>query len=464
MNIEVGLLEGQVLQRLGRDGARTIIRGTCGVDGLVLASLFDGKKVLRGWRNKVAGRSVGGYFQVELKHLTVGGPWCLELRCGKSPTVRREFFVGDVWLLAGQSNMQGRGRISPDLPWHPLVREFSLRREWRCAVEPVHVEQESPDVCHNMGRQCGVAEGERLRRTMRKGVGPGLFFALEMLRSTKVPQGLICAAHGGTSMAQWAPVTMMDGRISLYGSALTSVQRTGQPLAGVLWYQGESDANAEAVPCYTARMKALVAAFRRDLRQPGLPWLTVQINRVFGPHADTPWLRIQEQQRLLPKVIKNLSVVAGVDLPLDDFIHVATEGQRVLAGRLALEAGRMVHGAKDEPPPYLQRISRPYVPKGLEDYVVDVEYGGVGGGLRAAGAPGGFAVIDGQGTDLRSIYKVTLHRNIVRLHLYGDWAGGRLCYGANCVAQCNITDGRGHALPVFAARKLQPVKSANNKA
>ena len=145
--------------------------------------------------------------------------------------------------MAGQSNMQGIGNMSGKAKPHPLIRAFSMRREWRAAEDPLHLLEESPDICHTE-KQCSAKAGEELRRNAIKGVGVGVFFAREMFeRSGGVPQGLICVAHGGTSMQQWSPERKKLGGGSLYASMLTSVKATGQPVAGLLWYQGESDAN-----------------------------------------------------------------------------------------------------------------------------------------------------------------------------------------------------------------------------
>jgi sialate O-acetylesterase len=436
MKILHGLVEGQVLP------GTAVLRGICAAAGAVRAVLVDAGngRAERGWRGREVGAARSGCWLGRLEGLPAGGPWRLELSCGGARAVVREFYVGEVWLLAGQSNMQGAGRLAGAPGPHPLVRCFSLRREWRLAEEPLHLNVESPDLCHNSGAQCSRAEGRRLRRVAKKGVGPGLFFALEMLRRTGLPQGLICAARGATSMAQWSP----EKPGLFYASALASIRATGQPVTGVLWYQGESDTDAAAAAVYGARMGKLIAAFRRDLRQPRLPWLMVQIGRVFDAHEDAPWQRVQEEQRLLPGTVGNLSVVAAVDLPLDDNIHVGADGQRVLGLRLALEAMRLVHGAGKVPPPRLKRIRPP------RRGVAEVKFDAVAGGLRAAGEPGGFAVVDGEGRDLRQIFRTTLHGDTVRLHLNYFPAGARICYGATCVSTCNLTDGRGQALPVFA--------------
>ncbi|MFA7343853.1 MAG: sialate O-acetylesterase [Terrimicrobiaceae bacterium] len=456
-----GLSEGQVLQRLGPKGASVALSGTCPNSGPLAVTIASKNGILKGWKNRAVGRAAKGKFTLELAGIPAGGPYRLDLRGGGITARVREFFVGDVWLIAGQSNAQGVGNMSEAPRPHPLIRSFSMRREWMRAEEPLHLLGESPDFCHNGARQCAPEESARLRRSNGKGVGPGLWFAREMLDRSGVPQGLICTAHGGTSMSQWSPVREIDGKTSLYGSLMDSVEATGQPVAGVLWYQGESDANAQAAPLYTGRMRKLVAALRKDLRQPGLPWLTVQIARVFGkrPAADeAAWNQVQEQQRLLPRAIKNLSVVAAVDLPLDDFVHISGAGQARLAARLAREADRLAHGNRRETsPPQLLSVSSSRLLKTvppINSHVVDVVFKDVVGGLRAVGEPTGFVLVDPDGCDLRAIYKTTLHGNTARLHLISVFQNALLCHGIGSSPICNITDGRDHALPVFGPQPL----------
>lgn len=456
-----GLAEGQVLQRLGSKGASATLLGTCSKPGPLTVSIFSKNGALKGWKNRPVGHAAKGGFNIRLTGIPAGGPYRLELR-GPGVAVRvREFFVGDVWLLAGQSNAQGCGNTSGAPRPHPWIRSFSMRREWMRAEEPLHLLQESPDFCHNGGKQCPPEASKKMRSTLGKGVGPGLWFAREMLIRSGVPQGLICTAHGGTSMTQWKPVRMLEGKTTLYGSLLDSVQATGQPMAGVLWYQGESDANAEAILQYAARMRELVGALRKELRQPRLPWFTVQIARFFGDHStsqEADWNRIQELQRLLPRTIKNLAVVAAIDLPLDDSIHLSADGHSRLATRLAREADRLAYGNRREKgPPQPVSISSPKIVKSappLCNPVVEVLFKNVVGGLRSVGEPSGFALINPDGRDRHAVFKTTLHGNTVRLHLDSPNQEARLCYGMGTTPICNITDGRGHALPVFGPQAL----------
>jgi sialate O-acetylesterase len=341
---------------------------------------------------------------------------------------------------------------------HPLVRAFSMRHEWRLAEDPMHVLAESPDRCHHDLGQCSVADGEKRRRSAVKGVGPGVLFGQEMLRRTGVPQGLICTAHGGTSMQQWDPNRVGEEGGSLYWSMLSSWRKTGQPVAGLLWYQGESDANPNDVPHYTRRMIELVAATRRDLGQRSLPWVVVQISRVYGhPMNYGPWNEIQEQQRLLPKAIRNLETVPAIDLPMDDGIHIGSDGYVTLAQRMARMADRLALGNKREEPPISPR--RVKVVGKPEDRVVDVEFDHVVGGLRSVGPAHGFIFITPTGEPNLVVHRVTLNGATARLHLNNPLIdGSRLTYGCGTAPICNIVDGREMAVPMFGPMDVQPVK------
>ena len=143
MEILNGLAEGQVLQRRGSKGATVEITGTCPESGTLTFTIASKKGALKGWKNRVAGRAADGKFAVRLTDVPAGGPYRLELRCNKSTTRIGKFFVGDVWVLAGQSNMQGIGNMSDAPPSHPLIHAFTMRREW---MHPSSLREKTPAV------------------------------------------------------------------------------------------------------------------------------------------------------------------------------------------------------------------------------------------------------------------------------------------------------------------------------
>lgn len=459
MKIHSGIASGQVLQRLGKCGASVILEGETRLAGSIKATLTQSNRIVKGWHDCGVGHALGGSFRSELTGLPPGGPYRLTLQCGQEKASVNSFFVGDVWLLAGQSNMYGVGNLSGRAKSHRLVRAFSMRREWRLAKDPLHIRTESPDVCHHKGQQCSRNEAEIERRGIT-GTGPGVFFAREMLARTGVPQGLICTAHGGTNMRQWNPSERGKGGTSFYASMLASVAATGQPVAGMLWYQGESDTGPPAVSRYTTRMIKLVRSVRQDLRLPRLPWVMAQLARRFArPRSDARfWNSIQEQQRLLSESIQNLETVATIDLPMDDHIHVGAAGFPQLGTRMASAMLGILSETRTRRirPPRIRKI-RSHSCKESDAWMVEVEFDRSGGSLLSAGEPAGFSIMDATGKPLSIIYRVTLHNNIARLHL-GDFPVSgkmRIGYGLGFCPVCNIMDSRGFSLPVFGPLPLE---------
>jgi len=454
MRIISGLSEGQVLQRRGAAGARLVL-GIAEAKGTPLtATIFHRDRALKGWKRRrlTHVRNEAGLFK--LTNIPAGGPYRLRVESGSRDVCEiKVFYVGDVWILGGQSNMEGSGRLPGVVRPHPLVRSFSLRREWRQASDPLHVQVESPDVCHNDGYQIPRDLGELLRPRASSGAGPGISFGCEMLEQSGVPQGLICVSRGGSSLAQWSP----QEPAQLYASMMESVRTTGQPVAGVLWYQGESDTSAESAAAYTENMKTLVSTVRRDLGQSQLPWVMVQLARVFRIGTGEPWNRVQEQQRLLPELIPNLETVAAIDLSLDDEIHIGAVEMPRLGARLARAAQSLLEKKKPVHVPRLRAVTweRSLEKKPDEKCLVEVSFDSVVGGLRADGEPSGFSLIDPSGVELPWIFKITLRENTARLHLMRlPPPGSMIAYGRGYGPRCNLTDGRDLAMPVFASQPI----------
>src|SRR5450631_1853622 len=107
MKILSGLTDGQVLQRLGSQGADAVLRGTGTEKGPIRATISKGNVALKGWKQRPVGSIVHGKFNVKLTSIPVGGPYSLRLESGKERIEIKSFFVGDVWVMAGQSNMEG---------------------------------------------------------------------------------------------------------------------------------------------------------------------------------------------------------------------------------------------------------------------------------------------------------------------------------------------------------------------
>jgi hypothetical protein len=375
----------------------------------------------------------------QVLELLVGGPYTV----GDA----HDILVGDLWVLAGQSNMEGVGNLVDVETPHPFVHSLQSREEWAVAEEPLHWLGESPRIIHHklMGAEAVPDPLPAHDPTRTWGAGLGLTFAKERYVRTGVPIGLIPAAHGGTTMEQWSPDLRGQGDASLYGALLNRVKLVGGKVAGVLWYQGESETSSQGVELYHPRMHALLKALRSDFQQPALPFYYVQIGRQVSRGANAQcWNCIREAQRTWSALQPHTAMVSAIDLGLDDSVHVDTHGLKRLGRRLAdvangLQTPELI-GATFE-----AGRSR-----------IRVTYRHVLGELHASGHPSGFSLRDSNGIEIPSVHKVILHEHTAILYLIDDPLppGTVLWYGWGMNPYCNVTDAADAALPAFGPLPL----------
>jgi sialate O-acetylesterase len=458
MSVTEGLRDFQVLQR-GRNGlAVASVVGWCRASGGAVEArvLGKGKREVMGWTR--CGRADGKAWSASLKGVPVGGPYDIHFRAGEETAVVRDVLVGDLWVLAGQSNMEGCGSLAGTLERpHPLVHSFGMDEDWARAQEPLHWLNESIDACHNgqweeMAKRIAQGLPAPARRPWRanrpKGAGCGLSFAKEMVKLTGVPVGLLPCAHGGTSMAQWNPGLADQGGKSQYGSMLRRVKACGGSVAGVLWYQGESDAAHSTIPDFVRANVKLVQAMRRDFANPRLPFLYAQIGYFANEGAGSGWNMIQQLQIDLEAKLAPAVMVAVIDLPMDDFIHIGADAQIRLGQRFATVARRVALGDKT-----VQTGPRPaavWAARTNPDGLIHVKFAGVNGRLSAPGRPAGFALLDPNGAARSDLFRITLDGDTATLQC--GWPvlpGTQLVYGRGLAPYCNITDAADLPVPVF---------------
>lgn len=151
-----------------------------------------------------------------------------------------------IFLLMGQSNMSGRGRLDevPVLS-HPSVHMFR-EDAWVPAVEPLHTDK--PEMA---------------------GVGLGMSFAIKLMETSGLNAvGLVPCAVGGTPLSRWMPGA------DLYVNAVAVAKRAleGGTLRGVLWHQGEHDAGRQDDSAsYGDRFREMIRSLRAELGDEGLP-------------------------------------------------------------------------------------------------------------------------------------------------------------------------------------------------
>ena len=466
MEILQGLMDRQVLQRNGKNLCETKITGRCMEPGHLEIKVTRNKRSLVGFNWKALARVRGGEFSCMLKGIPVGGPYQIALRLVSQDkkklleqTTFKEVLVGDVWILAGQSNMEGLGYLKDAAKPDPRVRAFTMDDRWRTAKDPIHKLHEAIDPVHHQfdPEMCGD-----LPRSKHVGTGPGIAFGKRMLQLSGVPQGSIACAHGGTSTVYWDPALNKPKTSSLYGALLRRFHQNGGNIAGVVWHQGCSDAQQLISEGYTRRMKKFVAALRRDCGDPKLPVICAQIATYHwleaGDREIRHWNAVKEQQRALPDRIERITVAPTIDLSLDDLIHISGADQQRLGRRLADAGWALIRGAAGGVPPIkLSNVKSVRDPL-TGNINIKVSFTRVAGSLQATGKPLGFALVTPANKFYDAICRTNLKGNQVILRTIipaGEKHNLSLYYGFGCAPCCNITDEKDRSIPAFGPYSIK---------
>ena len=465
MTVTDGLAPWQVLQVDGDGAAAIDCRGTLpeGAEGAVELRVVDASVAeVIAWTG--AGEAVGGEWNAAVDGLPAGGPYTVEIRLadGEASAAIEPVYAGDLWILAGQSNMEGVGNMTDVETPHDLVQVFAMNDVWRQAEEPIHRRAESVDPVHNPRGEEGAREAREANLDVSgavKGAGLGLTFAKEMVERTGRPVGLVPCAHGGTSMDQWDPARRDDGGDSLYGAMLRRFDAVGGSVRGVLWYQGESDTGGDRAEAYQDKFEAFIAAVRDDLGDPELPFYYVQLGALAQTGESVGWNTVRHAQYLIEETVPGVAAVAAIDLPLDDWIHVGVDGLKVLGARLADVAHRRMEGEDAFPgTPRPQAMEAETAPQGRRFRVV---FEGVVDGLRAPadGRVSGFRITTGSDHEAaHPIFRQEIdpdNPNAVLLWVQNfPETPAYVWYGRGLTPFCNLTDHGGRGVLAFGPLPL----------
>jgi len=314
-------------------------------------------------REATTAAALDGRWSVTLSAFPPGGPYTLRIRSGDTEIRRDDILLGEVWLCAGQSNMNwgligtdGGEALLSELAATPTSRVRLLRVPQSPADEPVTRLDAVWTPCTPATARDFSAIGYRVGRAIEAALNR--------------PVGLIHANWGGTPAEAWMPreILLADDRFAnafeRYAERLAKANeaqlanvRRNQPAAswngiihplvpytarGVLWYQGE--ANIGRPHHYAALLRSLIQTWRKRFLDPSLPFLIVQLPRYAAPQTPLAWAELRAAQAsVLDLPATTLAVT--VDCGNPDDIHPRDKAP--VADRLARLALRHVYGHAD---------------------------------------------------------------------------------------------------------------------
>ncbi|KAF1684628.1 9-O-acetylesterase [Pseudoxanthomonas broegbernensis] len=122
------------------------------------------------------------------------------------------------------------------------------------------------------------------------------------------------------------------------------------PLAGAIWYQGETNASEQGAHRYRDQFKTMIQGWRAAWRQPGMPFLWVQLapfgsggDRVRGDGTvvDSPWATLRESQSA---ALALPATAQAVITDVGDVHDIHPRDKRTVGHRLALAAQHVAYG------------------------------------------------------------------------------------------------------------------------
>lgn len=244
--------------------------------------------------------------------------------------------VGNLFLIAGQSNAAGYSKDYAMDPPDLNVHLFRNRGKWDLACHPMNESTLAGDIPNT---EMGIP-----------GVSPYLSFGKVFQHFSHSPVGLIQTALGGSPLSRWTPPSG-----DLYLNLLSRISLTGGQYAGVLWYQGCSDTTPEDADMYGERFASMVNSLRKHLGYE-IPFFTFQLNRQIGAEHDECWGKVREAQRRAALELPSVYILPTTNCSLSDGIHNSAHANVMLGEKLARQCAHVLCGAPEFEAPRLEAI------------------------------------------------------------------------------------------------------------
>jgi Carbohydrate esterase, sialic acid-specific acetylesterase len=230
----------------------------------------------------------------------------------------------ELYVLAGQSNMKGRGVMPQEPNRDPRIMMMHMKDDaWYMARHPLHL----------------TGDAKTFAGHDNAGVGPGMSFAETLIsQNSKLGVGLIPCAVGGSRIQLWQKgAKLYEEAIRRTKLAIYLSSKHGARVRGVLWLQGEANANAQDLEQHAQRLSTVIRNFRSDLQEANLPFIVCTIGEMGAGEKLGPK---QEMNAILLDLSHRVPFTACVDARdlkthIGDEVHFDTAAQDEIGRRFA---------------------------------------------------------------------------------------------------------------------------------
>lgn len=307
----------------------------------------------------------------------------------------KDVAIGEVWLASGQSNMafpleESASFLSDtSLMADPMLRLFNM-------LPAVHIgttewTEEEKTRIDTLNHYLPSLWAPSSTASAKDFSGVAWYFSKMLRDSLNVPVGIIHNAIGGSPTEAWidietlehkSPDLMIDWRKSdfiqpwvrdiatkntgydgnpdqhrhpfepsyLYATGIRPL--AAYPIAGVIWYQGES--NDHNIELHEQLFPMLLDSWRNTWDNPELPFLFVQLSSVVRPS----WPIFRDSQRRMSRTLPNVAMVVSSDR--GDSLDIHPKDKRTIGERLGYQALNRVYNMKGVVPqgPTIKKAER----------------------------------------------------------------------------------------------------------
>lgn len=311
-----------------------------------------------------------GCWQVTLRPQRAENNLTLTISTDEKQLVYNNVAFGEVWLCSGQSNMEfmlhEAATAKRDIPKakNPSIRFFDMKARWR--TNPVEWDAAALDSINHLKYFADTKWTVCSPETAKDFSAIAYYFGSMLQDSLQCAIGLICNAVGGSPTEAWVDRAYLDAQFPqimrnwtnndfvqpwvreraalnmkkaadmklqrhpydpcyLYESAIAPLQQF--PIKGVLWYQGES--NAQNFTTHERLFKLLVEGWRRNWNDAELPFYYVQLSSM----DRLPWQWFRDSQRRLQSELPNVAMAVSSDM--GDSLNVHPTRKQPVGERLA---------------------------------------------------------------------------------------------------------------------------------
>lgn len=231
-----------------------------------------------------------------------------------------------IFILAGQSNMAGRGLVEPaDTIAHPRILSMDKNNQWTLAKEPLHFYE--PTLT---GLDCGLSFAQTLLAEI----------------PADISIGILPCAIGGSSVEQWLGDSLYRG-VYLFSNLSEKVRlaREAGVIKGILWHQGESNANPRGLPLHEERLTRLFSLFRDVVGNDSLPILVGPLGTYTEPlERQMQWDNLNQILTTFAQNQLHTGIINTSDLTeKGDKVHFDSKSQRTMGERFAREMLRLLN-------------------------------------------------------------------------------------------------------------------------